>query len=222
VIWSTASCIRASVLNVLPMKKVKRAPMTQLPATFVEAEAVDAVAHWFDLTDAMLRTENSRLVMRAYLKRLIRQGTIPTLRVIGWANSGSEEADKALREIAAEMLDAGESPPANIRYYAASALIQPSQVKRGKGNDAAENWLRDQCIAVIVSAAIERWYPYLPVSRNRASRKPSACSVVSAALVRRGINIGTRRVEKIYKEYADLLPAHRAWQLSLSPSNAAI
>jgi hypothetical protein len=147
VIWSTASCIRASVLNVLPMKKVKRAPMTQLPATFVEAEAVDAVAHWFDLTDAMLRTENSRLVMRAYLKRLIRQGTIPTLRVIGWANSGSEEADKALREIAAEMLDAGESPPANIRYYAASALIQPSQVKRGKGNDAAENWLRDQCIA---------------------------------------------------------------------------
>jgi hypothetical protein len=196
--------------------------MTQLlPTTVVEADVVDTIAHWFDLTGAMLREENSRLVMRAWLKGLIRQGTIPSLRVIGWANSGIEEADIALREIAAEMLDHGEELPANIRYYVAHSLVRPPS-KRGKGGNAAANWLRDQCIAVVVSLAVEQWHPHLLTTRNRASKKPSACKLVSAALVRRGINIGERRVEKIYAEFADLLPAHRAWQLSLSASNAPI
>lgn len=195
--------------------------MTQLPATLDETDVVNTITHWLDLNDVMLRTENSRLVMRAYLKRLVREGTIPSLRVIGWANSGVEEAAIALREIAAEMLDRGEELPANIRYYAADSLVG-SPVKRSKGHDATDNWLRDQCIAIVVAVGIERWHSHLKLSRNRTSNKPSICSAVSAALVRRGINIGERRVEKIYREFVDLLPAHRAWQLSLSASNAAL
>jgi hypothetical protein len=189
--------------------------MTQLPATLVEAEMVKTIAHWLDLADVMLRTENSRRLMLSHLKQLIRQGTIPALRVISWANSGHEVADIALREIAAEMLDRGEDPPATIRYYAAHALTT-APVKRGKGKDAVANWLRDTCIAIVVSVAVERWHPYLPLTRNRASKKPSACSLVSAALGLRRINVSERRVEKIHSEHAHLLLIHRDWQASLA------
>jgi hypothetical protein len=167
------------------------------------------------LTDAFLRTENSRPVMLSRLKRLIRQGTIPSLKVIRWAHAGAEVAHTALCEVAAEMLNQGEDQPANIRYYAAHALTS-APPKRGKGGDEVENWLRDQCIAIVVSVVVEHWHPHLSLTRNRASKKPSACALVSDALVRRGINIGERRVEKIYKEYADLLLIHLDWQARLA------
>ena len=103
------------------------------------------------------------------------------------------------------MLDRRETPPATIAGYAAQALNRPP-VTRRRGGDAADNLLRNQVIAFCVSMALERWHPSLPMSRNRASKSPSACSVVSAALVRRRINISEWRVEKIYRNLADLLP----------------
>ena len=193
-----------------------------LPAALSETDMIDTVAHWFDLASVMLKAENSHLALQAWIKVLIRQGTIPAVRVIQWANDGVADADIALRQVAAEMLDRGQTPPATIAGYAASALNKPP-IARRKGGDAADNWLRDLCIAVLVSPAVERWHPHLPMSRNRASKSPSSCSVVSAVLIKRRINIGERRVEKIYQQFAALLPAHRAWQLSLlSASNAAL
>jgi hypothetical protein len=196
--------------------------MTQLPATVDENVMVETVAHWFDLAAELLPTESSRRYMQALLKRLIRQGTIEAARVIAWANDGVADADIALRQVCSEMLDQGEKPPATIAGYAAVALNKPP-VARRKGGDAVDNWLRDQCVTVFVSMAVERWYPHLPPSRNRFSKTPSACSVVSQALIRRRINIGERRVETITKEYLDLLPMHRAWRASLiSASNAGL
>jgi hypothetical protein len=196
--------------------------MRQLPVTVDENVMVETVAHWFDLTAELLSTENSRRYMQAQLKRLIRQGTIEAARVIAWANDGWADADIALRQVCSEMLDEGERPPATIAGYAAVALNRPA-VARRKGGDAVDNWLRDQCITVLASMAVERWYPHLPLTRNRASKKPSACSVVSQALGKRRINIAERRVEKIAKEYWDLLLIHQAWQTSLlSAPNAAL
>ena len=196
--------------------------MTHLPAAVDENAMVELVAHWFDLAAELLPTESSRRYMQALLKRLIRQGTIGAARVIAWANDGWADADIALRQICSEMIDRGEELPKTLGGYSVIALNRPP-VARRKGGDAVDNWLRDQCITVLVSVAVERWYPHLPLTRNRASKKPSACSVVSEALIKRRINIGERRVEKIFKEYADLLPAHHAWQASLlSASNTAL
>ena len=193
-----------------------------LPASLSESDMIDTVTRWFDLASVMMNTDNSRLAVQAWLKALIRQGTIPAVRVIEWANGGVADADIALRQIAAEMLDRGETPPTTIAGYAAQALNKP-QVARRKGGDVADNWLRDCCIAVLVSLAVERWHPHLPMSRNRASKSPSACSVVSAALIKRRINIGERRVEKIHQQFAALLPAHAAWRASLlSAPNQAL
>jgi hypothetical protein len=198
--------------------------MTTLPATDLpdEGTMVDIVAHWLDLVAELLTTENSRRYMQATLKRLMRQGTLDTARVITWANSGWADADIALRELCGEMWDCGETPPASLNGYGVVALKQP-QVGRRKGGDDVDNWLRDQCIAIVVSVAFERWHPHLKLTRNSASKKPSICSIVSKGLNRRRINIGEKRVGNIYTQYADFLPAHQAWQVSLPfPSNAGL
>jgi hypothetical protein len=200
--------------------------MTKLSATFAEAAMIDTVAHWFDLAIALLQTENSQLHVQTWLKRLVRQGTIDAVRVIEWANRGSADADIALRQVASEMLDSGETPPKSITGYAVLALNKPP-VARRKGGDAVDDLLRNQAISVIVSKAVEHWHPHLPLSRSHHSKalkqSPSACSIVSTALAKHRINVGERRVEKIFNEFADLLPAHRAWQASLvSASNRAL
>jgi hypothetical protein len=192
-----------------PMKNAKLPAM--LPETFAEAEMIETTAHWLDLVAANLSTKSSHGFLRARLKTLIRQGTIPAVRVIEWANAGVVDCDEALREVSAEMLDHGEEIPNTIRGYMAQALLKdrgPHGKDAGRIEIATGNWLRDQCIAVVVSMIVERWN--LRVTRGRASHRPSACSVMSAALVKRGIIMGEHRVEAIHKSLADLLVQHRA------------
>jgi hypothetical protein len=201
-----------------------------LPQTFAEAEAslheadmINAIAHWADLVTELLQTEASHLYMQNRLMALVRRGTIPTVKVIGWANDGATDAHIALLQVAAEMMDRGEQLPATLAGYAIQHLGKPTRPRR-KGRDAADNWLRNQIVAVLVALAVERWHPHLPTSRNRSSRRPSACSLVSAALIRRRINVSERRVEKIFQVFAELMPVHRAWRAHLlaSASNSGI
>jgi hypothetical protein len=194
-----------------------------LPPTVVEAEAslseaelIGVVSHWFDLVTELLQKESSHRYTQACLKTLIRQGTASAVKVIGWANDGAADAHAALLEVAAELIDRGEQLPATIAGYAIQHLGKP--MPRRKGRDAVDNLLRDQCIAVLVVLAVERWHPSLPMSRNKASTWPSACSLVSAALVKRRINVSERRVEKISRDLAELMPAHHAWRARILAS----
>jgi hypothetical protein len=191
--------------------------MAEAKASLIEADMIGVVSHWFDLVNELLQTESSHLYMQARLKALIRQGTIPALKVIGWANDGVVDAHVALLQVAAEMIDHGEQLPATIAGYAIQHLGRPAMPRR-RGRDEADNWLRDQCIAVLVALAVERWHPHLPMSRNPASNWPSACSLVSAALARRGLKVKEKRVEQVFHRFADLLPAHRSWQSALLAS----
>jgi hypothetical protein len=148
------------------MAKSKLPPtIVEAQAALIEAEMIGVVSHWFDLITELLQTEASHLYMQARLKALIRQGTIPTVQVIGWANEGAADADIALRQVAAEMIDKAEQLPATLAGYAVQHLGKPPPSRR-KGRDGVDNWLRDQCIAVLVAMAVERWHPQLPMSRN--------------------------------------------------------
>src|SRR5205823_2160010 len=134
---------------------------------------------------------------------------------IAWADAGITDADACLREVGAELLDHGEPIPATIAGYMARALLrdrgQPRGKHSGRAEIAANVWLRNQCVAVMVAVALEEWHPYLRATRNRASHRPSACSVVSEALVRRGVILGERRVEAIYQSLSSLLVQHQAF-----------
>jgi hypothetical protein len=172
-----------------------------LPATIPEADMVDTVCHWVDLVAAMLTTEAARLTLRKYIRETLRQGTVPTMRVIAAAEAGHQDADMALREAAAEYISRREEMPTEIANYVQRALVMPP-VTYPPGRNLADTWLRDIGIAVIVRLAIERWH--LPATRNRASTKPSACYVVSLALGRRRHNVAERQVERIYGNHGRL------------------
>jgi hypothetical protein len=180
----------------------------------IEGRMVETVAHWLDLATDLMRAESSRKFIRSKLKQLIRSGTIDCVKVIEWASAGIVDADEALREVAAEMLDHGEPIPATIRAYVAGALLKdrgPHGKNAGRAEVACDLWLRDQVIAVMVAVAIEEWSPHLRATRNRASHRASASSVVAAALLLRGVVIGERRVEAVYKSLSGLLVQHQVF-----------
>src|SRR6266511_3346694 len=140
--------------------------MTRLPATFAEADMVDTVGHWVELVGEAMTAEAARTTLRNYIRGMLRRGTIPTMRVIAAAEAGHQDADMALREVAAEYID--------------RRVVMPT-VSYPPGRNLADTWLRDVCVAVLVHLVVERWH--LRATRNRASERHSACSVVALALV---------------------------------------
>jgi hypothetical protein len=179
--------------------------MTRLPALIDEAELAamtDTVVEWVNKIGENLTGEASRLVLRHYIREMVRSGTIPTMKVISAARDGHEDADFALRELAVEMLDRHEPLPSALAAYVQEALLRPP-VTYPQGRNIADTWYRDIGIAVLVSLASERWD--IPATRNRLTKRPSACSVVSLALNQtKRVPIKERQVERIYGSHSKL------------------
>ena len=111
-----------------------------LPGSF-EANAIDALDRMMLFSWVMFTTEAGHLILRKYFRALIGAGTISTTQVIAAARSGNRDADRALREVAAEMLDRGVLPPTLLRTYAQDALLQP-QVTYTQGRNIGDTWSR--------------------------------------------------------------------------------
>jgi hypothetical protein len=167
--------------------------MVTLPATFVEADMVDTVRRWVEIVGEAMTADAARRTLRSYIRDMLRRGTIPTMQVIAAAEAGHQDADLALREFAAEHIDRRIEMPTALANYVQRALVNPP-VTYPPGRNVADTWLRDVCVAVLVRLAVERWS--LPATRNRATARPSACSVVASALAH--LNVGERQVERIY------------------------
>jgi hypothetical protein len=174
--------------------------MTTLPAT-IEDEMVNTIVHWIDLVAAALTSEAGRLRLRHDIRERLRQGTIPTMQVIAAARAGHQDADLALRELIAEMIDRKEDLPTTLAGYAQEAMFR-APTTYPPGRNIADTWMRDIGFAVLVTLAADHWR--LPATRNRASKHPSACYVVSLALNCRGHNIGERQVERIFGNHGKL------------------
>jgi hypothetical protein len=181
----------------------------KLPVSYSEAVMIETVGHWLDLVDKLVNKEASHQYTLVLLKRLIRQGVVQTDRVIEWAETGAALPDRALREVAAEMLEHGQKPPASITSHVTKSLLRAPKKRRGRF-DEADNWLRDQCYATIIAMAQETWL--IDYTRNSASDGPSACSVLSAALAARGITLKERRLAQIFERYREFLFLHRNWR----------
>jgi hypothetical protein len=182
---------------------------TNLPAANLpdEGTLVDRVTHWIDLVAVALKSETSRLRLQHEIRARLQAGDEQvTIQVIGAARAGHQDADQALRDHIREKIHNNEVsllPPLLVAYMQ-EALYRPPAVYPA-GRNLANTWLRDLTIAVLVSMALLHW-PSLPVTRNRASKskRPSACSVVSMALSRRGHPMGERQVERIRRDHNKL------------------
>jgi hypothetical protein len=177
--------------------------MTKLPATCLEADATDAIVHWIDLLAEALKKETNRAVLRNHIKEMIRQGTLPAIRVVEAARDGHEDADRALRDLGKEALEPGQREvlPVTVLAYVQEALDRPP-VNYGPGRNLADSWMRDIAFSVMVALAVDRWK--VRATRNDASKHPSGCSLVSNALERRGIIVGERQLERIYGNFGRL------------------
>lgn len=169
---------------------------------------VNTVVEWISRVGVMLIPEIGRARLRRDIGKRLRQGTIERMRVIEAARAGHEDADHALREFIAEMIDHGEELPTTLAAYAQEAMFRPPAVYP-PGQNIAGTWLRNVTIAGLVAMACATWG--LKPTRNRASTRPSGASVVAPALKRCGFDIGERQVERIYNEHTQV-----AFRLSAS------
>jgi hypothetical protein len=168
--------------------------MTNLP-TFAEEEMVATVRSWVNVVRERMTAEASREWLENMACEYLRQGWSETIKVIDAAtNDGDEIAHAAL-----------------VRAFGELAAVR-GPVKRPAGRYSwTDNWRRDPGIAVLVYFTKETFK--LRPTRNRESkkekrnRKPSACSVVAAALDRASIIITERRVENIWAGLAGQVAA---------------
>ena len=179
--------------------------VANLPA-YQDAELdtmADTVAHWGDIVAKALTSDAGRLRLRIDIRQRLQLGTLETLKVIEAAEQKHGDADLALRELGAEMLDRGEMPDATLRAYLVRALVRAPVTYR-PGHNLADTWLRNIGIAVMVSLALAPW-PHLRANRNRASkRRPSASTLVALALARHGHPLTEWQVERIYRDHNKL------------------
>ncbi len=177
--------------------------MTTLPALIDDEEVmVDTVVHWIDLVAQVLTSEAGHRRLQYDIRERLRLGTLETVKVIAAAEAGHQDADLALRQFGAQMLDRGEMPDAALRGYLVKALLI-APVTYPAGRNIADTWLRDIGIAVLVDLTIVHW-PFLKPTRNRASRRPSASTIVSRALEKRGYTIGEWQVERVFSDHHKL------------------
>jgi hypothetical protein len=167
-----------------------------------EEKAITEIATWIDQVEHKLKQEATAESLLAMLCDYLRRGLIERMTVIENAeNDGDHIAHQALMREFHEMLDVGEMPPASLRAYAARVALKP--VTKGPGAHTwHDNWLRDLRIASLVEMACRAFElrPY----RNREQRRrqvPSGCSLVAAALARRGFrDLSEARVEGIWRK----------------------
>ena len=185
-----------------PTEGEERLKTMTLPAVQMDEESmVDLVSHWIDVVADKMTSEASRAHLRDGIRELLRAGTLPTMRVITAARAGHQDADLALRKLIAEYIDRREELPTTLAGYAQEALFR-GPTSYPPGRNLADTWVRDIGIAVLVALAAARFD--LPATRNPASRRPSAASLVHRAFGRRGQNLGERRINTIFGQHQRL------------------
>jgi hypothetical protein len=195
---------------------VKAHPKEGTKGFWLERLPNDTSAHLLDDEKAMIAAVHKGVVavrekmaagasrewLETTLRQFLHQGLIERLKVIEAADAGDEIADAALRQVFAEMLDAGIEPPATLKAYGIRAALR-GPVRRGQGRSAFDNWKRDIGIAVMVFLTMKQFG--LSPTRNREQRRrrrPSACSIVAAALGQARISVDEKTVEGIHHSMA--------------------
>jgi hypothetical protein len=140
------------------------------------------------------------------LKEVLREGVElkVIVQVVEAADKGDWLCDKALRDIGAELQTAliqkRDLEPGHLQiisYYQRAAERAPVTRKPGR-YDEYGSWFRNVAICMLITQAC-KWLG-VPPTRNResrrAGRRPSGCSLTSAALKRHGIRIRKRPSRK--------------------------
>src|SRR5262245_57937035 len=199
-------------------------PMTTLPATLLEAEAVDFARKcivfarsgklklfgvepgaWFEKGESQ---RASRLMLRVFILRDV----INLMDAVAFARAGFELWEECLRELILDFENRGEKMPTYLAAFDME-LKHGIQHSRKAGRRRADDMVRDLIIGIVVGMVAERFV--LRPKRNRASRRISGCSIVASALALEGTAMSEANVNALW----DAMPAackNRPWSQWLS------
>jgi hypothetical protein len=192
--------------------------MTNLPATLIEAEALAFAREWIarcregdflGLGYAPLDKAAGHAFARRMIKGYALLHPLNMTEVADAARAGSDDADLALRELAAEMLDRGQPLPSVLASYTVEVLHP--RLPRLRGQKKAANLLQDVSVVALIMTLVERFG--LSPRRNPASNHPSACSIAATALSEAGLHRGSEEgIRKIWRRYSpSVVPG---WQMA--------
>jgi hypothetical protein len=183
--------------------------MQQLPATFEEAAAIAEIRRWLvhNFREWVATIEAGHIRLRLDIKARLRHGDLEfTFRTIQAARAGHVAAHHALKEHFFELHDRGEKPSIAISAYVEEADYTPP-VTYPPGRNVADHYARNQILGFAVVLALEKW-PSLKATRNKSSKRPSACTLVAAAFNSTGFGSLTEwEIERIYANYLKIRAA---------------
>jgi hypothetical protein len=108
-------------------------------------------------------------------------------RRVKWAHEGNEWAELILLELAAALIEHGKPIPESMRPFTAKHLRDRNERQpRRRGRKPSDLTFRDFTIATAIGMIALQWK--LRPTRNEASSRPSAASIVKDALAR-GANL---------------------------------
>ncbi len=146
-----------------------------------ERAAADTIVGWRDQIADRMSSEESHLRVRNKIKDMVRSGVLPTLKAIELAREYTD-VDAALREYVIEMLDRHEQLPVSLTAYVQHTLA--GTTPRGRGRDMVDSLMRNIGICCLIFKTHVHFG--VPLTRNREYRRsgrPSACSLVTEALI---------------------------------------
>jgi hypothetical protein len=148
-----------------------------------------------------VRAESKKIA----IERMKKEGVTPQLRHLAtcpkclqhWMREGGKFI---MFELAAALIEAGESLPPPLRPLIAATLRELSfpELNKLDTHPKAEKWTRDDSISGAV-CYVSRVTGLSP-TRNLATDAPSGCSIVADALREYGINRSEALVEKIWQK----------------------
>jgi hypothetical protein len=199
------------------MPKTGEAAMTNLPATLIEAEAERVVRKWLDQCRAedcldigisMVDPKAGHIHLRQILKFLAMSPIDPLkiIEVIDWAESGWQDAEQAMLELAVDLEDRGEPVPVALKAFRnrlAYRYLRGQQPPHAHGALKATHILQD----IVICAFVEKLtvlFPTLAVF-SRSARKACICGIVAMVFTeaKLGRILTAEGVRKIRKRLGD-------------------
>ena len=142
-------------------------------------------------------------VSDGYLEATFNSPNAVAPSLIAEAKAGNRDAHRILCAAVRACIDLGEPLPPELQAYAASAMTEQFDVPRKhKGDRAHVLRYRDQMVAIAVTYVAQMNYD---PTRNPASKKESAASIVVAALARLGVHRSEAMVVKAWQRHGDKL-----------------
>lgn len=198
--------------------------MTTLPATIREAEAVDYARQciafarsgqlklWGVVPGAWFEKSENQRACRLMIRELMLRDVTILMDAVAFARAGYEWWEDCLRELILEFQNRGAPMPTYLAAFAME-LTRGVRYLRKAGRHRGDDIVRDMIITSVVGIVAERFN--LRPTRNAASRRVSACSVVAVALEREGMATSEWNVIQLWKTRLDFCK-NRKWSEWLS------